>query len=291
MKKEKLTQPIFIISVLLLVINDWFLKPTFHNLVTGKLSDFAGLFAFPFLISILFPRHKRNIHICTALLFVIWKSELVQPIIDFLNNMYIPVNRTIDFTDNVALIAVYFSYQVFDKPTVSSFQFRPHLAHLLIIVSCLSFVATSMPPRDKRKFVQIDKTYSFSFSKRDLISRLNMIQMQEVNSLNKFNGTIDFDSDANVFHYHGQKDTLAILLDPDKVADLDTIKLHTSMAEIKIMGNDRQSSLHLLSIYKLVPKASDKDYREAAVKQFEKRVVKKVKNYGHATYINQNNRP
>src|SRR5687767_12389116 len=42
---ESLPSPAFISAVALLVVNDFALKPLFHNVVTGKLSDFAGLFA------------------------------------------------------------------------------------------------------------------------------------------------------------------------------------------------------------------------------------------------------
>ena len=38
-------------AVLLLVVNDWVLKPRFHDAVTGKLSDLAGLAFAPVLLS------------------------------------------------------------------------------------------------------------------------------------------------------------------------------------------------------------------------------------------------
>ena len=41
-----LLSPGFIIATVLLVVNDFFLKPVYHNWLTGKLSDFAGLFMF-----------------------------------------------------------------------------------------------------------------------------------------------------------------------------------------------------------------------------------------------------
>jgi len=59
---QKLGNPGFIIAVLLLVLNDWYLKETCPNVLTGKLSDFAGLFAFPFLLSALFPRRTVTVY-------------------------------------------------------------------------------------------------------------------------------------------------------------------------------------------------------------------------------------
>jgi hypothetical protein len=43
--------PVTLAAVLLLVVNDWVLKPRFHGAVTGKLSDIAGLAFAPVLLS------------------------------------------------------------------------------------------------------------------------------------------------------------------------------------------------------------------------------------------------
>ena len=58
---NKIGNPVFIISVLILITNDFYLKAAFHNDLTGKLSDFAGLFAFPFLFSALLYKNKNKI--------------------------------------------------------------------------------------------------------------------------------------------------------------------------------------------------------------------------------------
>jgi hypothetical protein len=43
--------PITLVAIALLVINDWVLKPRWHNAVTGKLSDLAGLVFAPVVLS------------------------------------------------------------------------------------------------------------------------------------------------------------------------------------------------------------------------------------------------
>jgi hypothetical protein len=274
---SKIGHPLFIICVLTLILNDWYFKTTFHNSLTGKLSDFAGLFAFPYLLSTLFPSRILKIHIWIGLLFIVWKSEFSQPIIDTINNFGIPINRTIDFTDNVALISIFVSY--FTLKFSFAVNLKPFLQKTLIVVSCLSFMATTLPPHTNRKFVNIDKEYDFTFSKRELISRLNMVQIKEVRELNKLSGQVDFDSETNVFHYQGRTDTLAILLDYNKINDQDTIEFKTSFAEILISGDETKSKLKLLTVFKFVPVYKDKDYRDKAIKQFEKRIIKKIKNY------------
>jgi hypothetical protein len=202
---NKIGHPLFIFCVLTLILNDWYFKQTFHNSLTGKLSDFTGLFAFPYLLSALFPKNTNKIHIGTVLLFVLWKSEFSQPLIDVINGLGIAINRTVDFTDNIALLSIFISY--FALKSNSSITVKSLLKKIFIIVSCLSFMATTLPPHTNRKFVNIDKEYDFRFSKRELVSRLNMVQIKEVRELNKLSGQVDFDSETNVFHYQGKKDT------------------------------------------------------------------------------------
>ena len=281
---NKIGNPLFIICVLALILNDWYFKAAFHNGFTGKLSDFVGLFAFPYLLSSLFPSKTLKIHTWTGILFMVWKSEFSQPIINVINGFSIPVNRTIDFTDNVALLSIPISY--FTLKLRFELKLKPLLQKTLIVVSCFSFLATSMPPQEQRKYVNIDKEYVFLFSKRELISRLNMVQIKQVIETNKISGLVDFDSKTNVFHYHGLTDTLAFLLDYQKVSNQDTIRFKTSYAEILITGDDKMSKLKLLTVYKLVPKFKDKDYREEAIKQFEKQIIKKIKNYRSRLYSN-----
>jgi len=274
---NKIGHPLFIICVLTLILNDWYFKTTFHNNLTGKLSDVAGLFAFPYLLSLLYPRHSNKIHIGTVLLFVLWKSEFSQPFIDIFNSFKIPITRTVDFTDNIALLSIFISYITLRSDF--SLTMKPILKKAFMVVSCLSFMATTLPPHTNRKFVNIDKEYEFSFSKRELISRLNMVQIKEVREINKLSGQVDFDSETNVFHYHGRTDTLAILLDYQKINEQDTIEFKSSYAEMLISGNDTSSKLKLLTVYKFVPVFKDKDYRDKAIRQFEKRIIKKIKNY------------
>lgn len=274
---NKIGHPLFIICVLTLILNDWYFKTIFHNSLTGKLSDFAGLFAFPYLLSVLFPTKTLKIHIWTGLVFIVWKSEFSQPMIDILNNVGIPANRTIDFTDNIALIATIISFFTLKSNFIP--KVKPLLRKVILIVSCLSFIATTLPPREKRKFVNIDKDYQFSFSKRELISRLNMVQLKEVQELNKLGGQVDFNSETNVFHYQGMTDTLALLLDYQKINEQDTIRFKTSFAEILITGNETSSNLKLLTFYKIVPRFKDKDYRDEAIKQFDKQIINKIRKY------------
>ncbi|WP_104381162.1 hypothetical protein [Sphingobacterium sp. HMA12] len=99
---KHLVSPLFIFFLVLLIINDFFLKAAFPNTFTGKLSDFSGLFIFPIFCSAIFPKQKLLIFISTAVLFVFWKSEYSSDIIQFMKP-YLHIGRTVDFSDLIAL--------------------------------------------------------------------------------------------------------------------------------------------------------------------------------------------
>lgn len=158
-RKYKLAHPVFILSVIILIVNDFYLKQTFHNTFTGKLSDFVGLFAFPFFWSILFPAKTKGIHILTGLLFLFWKSEFSQPLIDLINQTGLNTFRTVDYTDYIALVSVFLSYYVLQIP----FRFKAQSAFrkFLFLISIFSFVATTQKrdaPTRQDNFKSIDIT-------------------------------------------------------------------------------------------------------------------------------------
>lgn len=155
--KNKLVHPIFMLSIFALIINDFFLKYIFHNTITGKLSDLAGLFAFPFFWSAIFPKQAKFIHFLTVIFFVFWKSALSQPLIDLINLTGLNTFRTIDFTDNIALISVLFSYFLITKPFL--IKVKPVLLKFLFSISVFSFVATTQKrdaPTIEEEFKSID---------------------------------------------------------------------------------------------------------------------------------------
>jgi hypothetical protein len=273
---QKLGNPFFIISVFLLVINDWYFKRAFGNGLTGKLSDFAGLFAFPYLLSVLFPRRVIGVYLFTLLAFIIWKSPTSQPVIDAFNHIGLPVDRTIDYSDYIALAVLPFSFLVFNRSL--HYHLKPVLINTIIVFSSVAFMATAMPRGNYTWFAYADKTYDFNFSKRELVARVNKLQVEFVRDIDNYgNGVLDFDSQTNVFYGTDKKDTIAQLLDYEKVKDTDTIWLRTSYARIKISGNENSSALKLISLKGFIPQNGSADYKAKWLKAFERHVVKKLK--------------
>ena len=144
-KEIHLYRILFLASIFLLLINDLYLKFEYHNYLTGKLSDFVGLFAFPYFFSSFFPKKIKSIYILCGILFVFWKSEFSQPIFDFALSNGIGMNRTVDYSDLIALLILPFSYIYWKSESKSLFKATNKLRPIIIGISCFAFIATTLP--------------------------------------------------------------------------------------------------------------------------------------------------
>ncbi len=94
----------FVLSLAVLLINDRLLKQAYPGLITGKLSDFAGLAVVAMPLFAAFPRHARTIYLALAGAFLWWKSPASDGFIAFLNEVQpLRMVRTVDYWDLVAL--------------------------------------------------------------------------------------------------------------------------------------------------------------------------------------------
>jgi len=138
--------PGFITALFLLIINDYYLKQNFPCWLTGKLSDFSGLFLFSLFWSSFFPKKNRIIIILCAILFVFWKSPLSQVIIDVWNRTFpLNISRVIDYSDLLAIAILPLSRLYFlsiKKPLA-----KKAFAYPTLIVSFMAIMGTSyLPP-------------------------------------------------------------------------------------------------------------------------------------------------
>lgn len=177
--------PVFIIPLVLLIINDFLLKPVFHNIITGKISDFAGLFIFPLFWSVFFFNKRKYIYIFTFVFFVFWKSPLSQSFIDFFNSIFVfNISRSVDFSDLIALVSLPFSYLFLNKyihtqslscsdnkRNISLLFLKKILINTMAVLAIISFCATSY-----HKNFEFNKLYSFGFNGEKLIEKINLIQ-------------------------------------------------------------------------------------------------------------------
>lgn len=131
----------FIFCLGILLLNDFYLKTAYPNWLTGKLSDFSGLYIFASFFAALFSNQKRLVYWVSGFLFVLWKSPYSQSFIDFFSLNLYPIQRVEDITDLIALTVLPLAYLSNQKH-----RFRFSLNPIpLALLSILAFCATSVP--------------------------------------------------------------------------------------------------------------------------------------------------
>lgn len=174
-----LTSRCFLAGLLLLVANDFLFKPLFHNWLTGKLSDFAGLFIFPLFWAALVPRRKRTIYLTTAVGFIFWKSTWSQPLIDACVKLTgLSFSRQVDMSDLLALFALIPSYlyhsNLIRRPASVSLlpqRVRKFATGGVLLLAVFAFAATSY----RTGFDYDNQEFAFADSKAGLIKRFERL--------------------------------------------------------------------------------------------------------------------
>lgn len=179
--KNILLSPVFLIGLCLLLINDFYLKPIFHNEITGKVSDFAGLFIFPLFLCSILPRRRKIIFAGVFAGFIVWKSPYVQPVIETWNSLGIfRIGRTVDMTDLLALVSLPLGYLYLRQQTTRQDRKLSGFAKAgMLILSVFAFTATSF--EDDRS-VWTGKDYEIPMSRTALEDQLRSLDtIREVN--------------------------------------------------------------------------------------------------------------
>ena len=180
-KPQLLLHPLFILSLACLLINDLYWKYEYHNWLTGKLSDFAGLFVLSVFLSAFFFRHRSFVYVGVAIFFIWWKSPLSQPLLDLLNTSFtFSFDRTTDYSDYIA-IPVVFAASLLKHPVYNP-SFLKQVATYFISAVCLfSFCSTSII----RKFmiapelggrITYNDSYETRYSTEMILSKLDSLQ-------------------------------------------------------------------------------------------------------------------
>jgi len=179
-----LASPGFLVSVSLLFLNDFVFKPSLHNALSGKLSDFSGLFVFPLFWTALCPRRRSSIYLLTAVLFVFWKSAYSQPLIDGNNLSFFVIGRSVDYTDLLALVVLplSFRYSLRSSPVLK----KPVALYVIGIVSIFAFAATSYSTK-----TAYNSEYGLPISKQELLERMRRLSTHDV--LDSFSQAADFE--------------------------------------------------------------------------------------------------
>ncbi len=141
MQLHLLQSKAFIFSLILVLLNDFILKYNFPCWLTGKLSDFAGLFVFAVFWMAFFPEKRNVIVWTTAILFTWWKSPFSQPLIEFWNkSMFYEIDRVVDYSDFMALLVLPLAIKFCKNNSITKFRVSPVLTTM---VAFFVFCSTS----------------------------------------------------------------------------------------------------------------------------------------------------
>jgi hypothetical protein len=182
-QSDKILHPLFIGSLSLLLINDFYLKAEFGNFLTGKISDFVGLFVFAVFWSQVFPKTKNWISLLTGIGFIIWKTPLVTPLIEIFNeHSFFTIQRVIDYSDYMALIVLPFSHRFIrsenNQILIHLHRFiRPTLTYTILGISFFAICATTLPlkPKIPDGTVYIGKKYRIKESKSEILKSIQSL--------------------------------------------------------------------------------------------------------------------
>ncbi len=144
--RSTLGNPFFLGSLGLLVLNDQFLKSHFGNSITGKLSDFAGLFVVGFLVAAMARRHEYSEQLALLPIAIIFSAAKTIPAITNAIvgglDLLLPWSNSVvtDPSDLIALVVMPLAPRALDQGTI---QLRSWVKNGLILTTVFACTATS----------------------------------------------------------------------------------------------------------------------------------------------------
>jgi hypothetical protein len=196
---QLLLHPYFILTLLILIVNDNVGKIAYPGLLTGKLSDFSGLFVVSVFVYVILSSRLRTgrqiTYICGAigLLFTLWKIAPLEIPLAALERIFnIPVpHRTKDITDLIALTVLPLAYIFIERQRNSARAiqsrnvFKSTAIYGILVITGFSIIATSPAYRNAniRVNYSIDNTLKknhqlFLFEQTILDEGMNILGRQ-----------------------------------------------------------------------------------------------------------------
>ena len=250
-RKDILTSPGFVISVSLLLLNDFYLKSAVSSPFTGKLSDFAGLFAFALFWIAVFPRFRRGVCLAVGLAFTFWKSSYSQPIIDVWNSLgVIRFSRTADLTDLIALSVLPLAYGYANRK-VSASVATNWVPASLALIAVFAFTATSY----RTKYDDYNNKYHFPMSRAELYKKIDDLR------LNYFDSPL----------HESQKESERLAMQIPSSMCFGSIDIDLAVVEV-----NNQTFVSIKQLQHHCPR-SDGD-REELLAEFEKEFIERLRN-------------
>ena len=179
-KPQLLLHPIFILSLICLLVNDIYWKYEYHNWLTGKLSDFTGLFVLSVFVSAFFYKYRSYLCLPIAVFFIWWKTPLSQSLIDLLNqSLPATFHRTVDYTDYIALPAI-LAARIINIPAYRFSLIRKMAVYFISAVCLVAFCSTSILRKftiypDFSKRITYNNDYPTRLTHAEILHRLDSL--------------------------------------------------------------------------------------------------------------------
>ncbi len=185
-QERLILSPGFLLGLAILAGNDFFWKSLYHNWLTGKLSDFAGLWSISLFTIAIVRMPPRFVILSWGIVFLLWKSSYSQPLIDFWNQAGLPtVERIADPTDYIAIttlpLALIYARKRQALASLELAWLRRGAIITTIGLSLFFFTATSFVG----DHVCCGEKYQFNISKSEFLSRLRKTTAQDISHVEK----------------------------------------------------------------------------------------------------------
>ncbi len=189
----------FWMSLAILLVNDHIIKSECPGWISGKLSDFSGIFLF-----VLFLRESfvKDIVVSSAFIiiaFTFWKSSLSQEAITQFNNLGVfHIARVIDYTDLFALIMIPIANYVFEWKDRFIIVLGPEkiVQSVAIIITTFAITATSMAPSPRQQFIGNPLADSFTPMQKMLFELEEIVELHNLSCVQ-----CDITKDYGEFRY------------------------------------------------------------------------------------------
>lgn len=291
---SKLSNRGFLVSIVLLLLNDFVLKQWLHNAFTGKLSDFAGLFAIAYFFSCLYPKFSKAIHFVIAVVFVFFKSELSTPLISIVNHIFgMNISRVVDYTDYVALPILFLSYHVVN--TTKKQVISPIFKGIVMTSSIFAFLATSQVPRYGVVYTISDREFNVKANLQETTEALNKVEQDRVLVFNERrlkykDKPLVYDKERKVYHYdNSPNDVFAYQFESKSLKETDTIKYKSGSYFFYLVTdveNKNRSKIVLKEVYRSLEGGSPEydtikprltEYPNSVIREFKINYVRPIK--------------
>jgi hypothetical protein len=138
----------------MLLLNDLYLKAAYRNWITGKLSDFSGVFMVSMLVFAFLVNFRWVVGLLIACLFALWKSPLAEPAIKFIQSQGVfHFGRVVDYSDLVAIVMIPLAVAITNNSRytrITASTFRRALTVPVVVLALFAVMGTSYLIMDQR---------------------------------------------------------------------------------------------------------------------------------------------